>query len=275
MSWPLLLHSMATPELDAAGCLRTAAGLGLDGIELIVDADYPCALRPTAGAAEVRALASAAADHGVRVAALSPYPKEFNVTSLRARQAAADALGRVVDLAFEVGAGQVRVLAGVPVDDEPAALARAAETLRPVVERAATAEVSLNAENHMDTMATSAGRTVAFAQAAGLGIIYDPANLAILGADDRESAIEIQRELTRHVHVKNVASDRQPVRLAAGVVDWPRTLRALSLAGYSGALSFEYERRWYRDVLPPATIGLPPDIALVRRFAAEEESCVS
>lgn len=275
MSWQLLLHSMATPELDAVGCLRTAAALGLDGIELIVDADYPCAVRPDAGTAELTALASAAADHGVPVVALSPYQKEFNVASPRARSAAADGLSRVVELAHELGARQVRVLPGVPVDDESSALARAAETLRPVVGRAAAAGVSLNAENHMDTMGTSAARTVAFARASGLGIIYDPANLAIMQAEDRESAVEIQRELIRHVHVKNIASDRQPVQLAAGVVDWRRTLRALSQAGYSGALSFEYERRWYPEVLPPATVGLRADIALVRRFAAEEESCVS
>ena len=40
----LLLHTMATPELDPVGALQLAARLGFDGLELICQDNYPCGI---------------------------------------------------------------------------------------------------------------------------------------------------------------------------------------------------------------------------------------
>jgi sugar phosphate isomerase/epimerase len=268
----LLLHSMATPDADAAGCLRVAAGLGLDGIELIVDAEYPSAVRPDTTAENLRSLRAAADGLGLSIVALSPYDRQLNAADTADRKRTADALRRAVDIAYELGAQHVRVLPGVAVADEDhhAATQAAAATLRSVAPHAAQAGVWLNLENHMDTLATSAARTRALCDAVDdpqVGILYDQANLAIMGAEQPEDAVARQAGVIRHAHVKNFvppATDRRPVSLADGVVDWPRTVRALLETGYPGAFTFEYERRWYPGDLPPAEIGLPADRDLLR-----------
>jgi L-ribulose-5-phosphate 3-epimerase len=275
----LLLHSMATPDSDPVGCLRIAAGLGLDGIELIVDRDYPSAVRPDAGAAALAALRRAADDLGLRIAALAPYDKSINTEPAEERAGAAAGLRRTVDLAHALGAEHVRVLPGVAVTPvrSAAALARAADTLRGLAGHATQAGVSLNLENHMDTMATTAARTRALAEAVGspaVGILYDQANLTLMGAEPANEAVAAQWPLIRHAHVKNhvpEGADRRPVGLGEGVVDWRSTVRALLRAGYTGAFAFEYERRWYPGLLPPPEIGLPADRDLLRALIHDED----
>ncbi|SDU52074.1 sugar phosphate isomerase/epimerase family protein [Jiangella alkaliphila] len=273
--WPLWLHSMATPETDAAGCLGVAHRLGLDGVELIVADGYPAALPAGAGTAEAAAVARVADGLGLRVGALCSYARDLDDESAATRRATADALRRAVDLAVAAGAGHVRVLAGRdrPPPDRPAAVRRAAATLHDVAGHADQAGVSLNVENHMDTLATSAAATrelVDAAAAPAVGVLYDQANLAIMGAEPAAVAVGLQRELIRHVHVKNFVRSggfegRTPVGLAGGEVDWPATLRLLD--GYTGALTLEYERRWYPDVLPPAAVGLAADLELLRSLS--------
>ncbi|TDE16052.1 sugar phosphate isomerase/epimerase family protein [Jiangella asiatica] len=268
--WPLWLHSMATPDTDAAGCLAVAHELGLDGIELIVADDYPAALPQAASPAEAAAVSSVADGLGLRVGALCSYARDIDHEAATDRQNTADALRRAVDLAAALGAGHVRVLAGHdrPAEERPDAVRRAAETLRGLAPHAQAAGVSLNVENHMDTLATSAKATrelVDAATAPAVGVLYDQANLAIMAAEPATVAVDLQRELIRHVHVKNfvpAGDGRRPVGLAEGTVDWPATLRLLD--GYTGALTFEYERRWYPDQLPPAQIGLRADRDLLR-----------
>ncbi|PZF83322.1 sugar phosphate isomerase/epimerase family protein [Jiangella anatolica] len=270
--WPLWLHSMATPETDVAGCLAIAHRLGLDGVELIVADDYPAALSSQMDAARAAAMADGL---GLRVGVLCSYARDLDDESAAVRDATADALRRAVDLAAAAGAGHVRVLAGRdrPADDRPDAASRAAATLHAVAAHAGPAGVSLDVENHMDTLATSAAATrqlVDAVAAPAVGILYDQANLAIMAAEPPADAVGVQRELIRHVHVKNfVRSDgfegRTPVGLAAGEVDWPVTLGLLD--GYTGALTLEYERRWYPDVLPPADVGLVADLELLRSLS--------
>lgn len=273
--WPLWLHSMATPETDVTGCLRIAHRLRLDGVELIVADDYPAALPAGADPAEAAAVAAAADGLGLRIGALCSYARNLDDESGARRRATADELRRAVDLAAAAGAEHVRVLAGRdrPAAERPGAVRRAATTLHEVAAHAHEAGVNLNVENHMDTLATTAAATrelVDAAAAPSVGILYDQANLAIMGAEPAAVAVGVQRELIRHVHVKNFVRSgghegRTPVGLVAGEVDWPATLRLLD--GYAGALTLEYERRWYPGVLPPADVGLVADLELLRSLS--------
>ncbi|WP_162606027.1 sugar phosphate isomerase/epimerase family protein [Jiangella aurantiaca] len=272
--WELWLHSMATPETDAVGCLRVAQRLGLDGVELIVDEEYPAALPLDAGSAVMNAVGVVAADLGLRVGALCSYVRDIDADSEHRRRAAVDELRRTVDLATAVGAAHVRVLAGHDHDGDvrPAAVRRAARSLAEASEHAGEAGVSLNVENHMDTLATSARATrqlVEAAAAPAVGILYDQANLAIMAAEGAATAVRLQASYIRHVHLKNFlpgVPERRPAGLAAGVVDWRTVLPLLGF--HCGAVTFEYERRWFPDQLPPAELGLPPDIAWLRGIRA-------
>ncbi|NEE03481.1 sugar phosphate isomerase/epimerase family protein [Phytoactinopolyspora halotolerans] len=272
---------MATPDADAIGCLRVADQLELDGIELIIDDDYPCAVRTSASTAQVGEIAGAAGDLGLRVAALCSYTRDIDVASEQHRRRAVDELRRATDLAAEIGARHVRVLAGRdrPNDERADAMARAAATLTEVAGYARPAGINLNVENHMDTLATTAAATrelVAAAASPAVGVLYDQANLAIMRAEDPATAVQLQEPFIRHVHLKNflpAEGGRRPVGLDAGKVDWNSTLRLLD--GYTGTMTFEYERRWFRDQLPPVETVLHEDRDLVLSVAAELERAAS
>ena len=175
MTPALLLHSMATPELDAVGCLAAAVDLGLDGIELIVDAEYRCALRPDATAAAVTALAAQANAEGMTIGAVSSYARDFD-----SQRDESTLLRQAIDIAQALSSPAVRVLAGSRELDGrewDAAAARFVEGLRPLLDTAAAAGVRLELENHMDSLATSARRTAELAvllDHPAVSIIYDP-----------------------------------------------------------------------------------------------------
>ena len=206
----ILLHTMATPERDPNGAIALAAELGFDGIELICQAGYRCGLAENASEAEARALGVAAADAGVPIRVLSAYEKGIADEAPGQRSMAVDRLRHAIDLAVATGASAVRILAAHEVDGAawPGALERLSRSLEVLSQHALEhrASFTLLIENHMDTMAVSAARTVEICRAAGrpnVAILFDPANLATLGAEDFATAYQVQRSLIRHVHVKD------------------------------------------------------------------------
>lgn len=274
----LLLHSMATPEFDATGCLAAAVELGLDGIELIVDAEYRCALRPDATSAAVSALAAQANAEGVTIGAVSSYARDFDPHRDQSRL-----LLQAIDIAQALSAPAVRVLAGsqeLNGREWDAAAARFAEGLQPLLDTAAAAGVRLELENHMDSLATTARRTAELAvliDHPALSIIYDPSNLAFMHAEAPALAVELQAPWISRVHAKNfelVGGERHPAELDGGVVTWAGVADALAARAIDvESMTFEYERRWFD--LAPATIALPPQIAFLRSLLRVEEGAPS
>lgn len=279
----LLLHSMATPELDAAGCLHAAATLGLDGIELIVDAEYPSALRPDATRRAITDLAAQAEGAGVVVGAVSSYARDLGDLDHDRHRDESTLLRQAIDIAHALSAPAVRVfsgsreLEGREWDD---AAARFVEGLRPLLDVAAAAGVRLELENHMDTLATSARHTAELAvllDHPALSIIYDPVNLAFMGAEAPAVAVELQAPWITRVHAKNFVlngEERHPAELEAGLVRWSEVTTALATQSVEvESMTFEYERRWFD--LPPATVALPPQIAFLRSLIRVEEGASS
>ena len=260
----ILMHSMACPDRDPEGALALADELGLDGVELICQAGYRCALPPEATFADARRLAARAAAVGTKILALTPYAKGMNAVDADARRQAVAELSHVIALAADLGCEVVRIFAGaqVPLEDVDAALARMVEPCRQLGDIAARQGIALCLENHMDTMALSAGLTMRVLRAIdhpAFGILYDQANLDFMQAEAFPEGYALQGPI-RHVHVKDFRFDeaggRQAVPVGDGLVPWPSIVGALMRDGYRGCLSLEYERRWFPDQLPPAEEGL-------------------
>lgn len=280
----LLLHSMATPELDAAGCVNAAAELGLDGIELIMDGQYPSALRPNATERETTLLASHAASEGVNIGAVSSYARDVGDVDQGRHEEATMLLRQAIDIAHALSAPAVRVFAGgreLEGKEWNEAASRFAHGLQPLLDLAADAGVRLELENHMDTLATSARRTAELAvriNHPATSIIYDPANLALMRAEDPAAAVELQAPWITRVHAKNFVrtdQDRRPAGLEEGVVKWLEVIAALGThAVHVESITFEYERRWHSD-LPPAIEALPSQIRFLRSALRIQEGASS
>lgn len=265
MNTRYLLHTMACPDRDPVAALALADELGLDGIELICQAGYRCAIAPDAAIDDARRLAREASAIGSHVAALVPYTKAMNSADPAQRDEALHELDHCLSLASEFGAQRIRVFGGTEIGgpDRPAALQRMGETLRRLGDRAQRLGVTLCIENHMDTMATSATATMEILAAIdhpAFGILYDQPNLDFMRAEAFPLGFTCQQSAIRHVHVKDFAWTETGARRAAipgeGIVPWREIIRALAASGYSGYLTFEYEKRWFPDQLPDAAIGV-------------------
>lgn len=277
----LLLHTMATPELDPAGALALAQELELDGIDLICQSGYRCGIAPDASLDVARALREEADRRGLVISALTPYEKRFNSPLASEREEAVASLVHAIDLAEALGAASVRVFGGAEVPDAEwnVAAERLVESLKRAAPRAAERRIGLNIENHDGTMADTAARTYEIwrrAEEEIIGIVYDPANLMRDGKEGFPESLDIQAKAIRLVHVKDYSfvpgsprrgsseTSRRSVPVGEGDVPWADILRTLAAQGYDGDLTFEYEMRWVPEQLPPTPIG----VARSRDFVA-------
>jgi L-ribulose-5-phosphate 3-epimerase len=261
MNDALLLHTMATPELTLPEAVALAPQLGAAGVEVIVDSSYRCGLATTASPRTLTQLARFAANIGTRIVALSPYVQDFDHELELVRRRSTNELRRVVNQAGVLGATSVRVLAGR--EERPAGTvkagdrySRAAESIRAACDDAVAAGITLNVENHMGTLARTAVATASIVRAIGhpaAGIIYDPANLQIMGAEAPANAVAEQAALIRALHLKDFRpraspEPREPRLPGDGDVDWDAALAALRLWNVDVPVTFEYERRWFPDL---------------------------
>jgi L-ribulose-5-phosphate 3-epimerase len=272
----ILLHTMATPHLDLPGAIRQARALGLDGVEVVRQEGYRCALSPSSSLTEARTIGALAERLGAPVRALSPYVKAFNDADDSARAAAVAEMTAAIAQAQALGAPRLRLLAGE--EETPslweASLERLVESLRGLAVLAARAGISLDIENHPGTMADDAARTMRIWRAVdhpALGVIYDPGNLAREGKEAFPASLIAQSDAIRHVHVKDyvfapdLPNGRRAVPPGEGMLGWGAIIAALSHLGYEGDLTLEYETRWVPDELPPPEIGLAIGRDFLRR----------
>ncbi len=288
-------HTMGTPEYSLGEAVKLFSGMGLEGIEIIVQSDgYPCAIPLGADGVELSAVRQLTADQGLSVAGLTPYLNLFNDLDETARKKECDSLRRVTDMASALGARNVRVYGGRLVDGETDPDGRKLEALvrsmRECGDHAEKLGVRLNLENHFGTMTTTARETARVIRLVGhpaVGILYDQANIAFFPAEGYEEAIDLQKDKIHYVHCKdlvyrggapqkprfsNVASVDEKERTVhsripgEGILDWPGILRKLKRIGYDGWISLEYERRWQKTDLPDAAVGMPRGAAHIREI---------
>lgn len=292
-------HTMGTPEYSLAEAFDLFARIGLAGAEVVWQADYRCGLDPASDPASLDATARQARDAGVEIAAVTPYDNLFNSLEAAEREGAVESFGRALAAAPVLGARWVRLYGGrfLPGDGRwEERWVRLIDSLRVLGDRAERAGVTICVETHFNTMADTAARAASLVREVAhrhVRVLYDQPNLGFIGAESWSEALALLRGLIAYVHVKDFAftgdqrafsaSDVTHVEEEArivrscvvgdGIVPWPEILRGLRNSGYEGVLSFEYERRWHPQDLPPAAIGMAASAARVRAWlnAAPEE----
>ena len=272
-------HTMGTPDLSVPEAAELIARLGYDGIELIWQSDYRCALAPGASSAEVAAAAAAIDGCGLETVSLVPYDRSFNSPDRVRRQTACDRMKEAMDAAAALGAPRLRVLPGDPPEEGDAgrSFALLVETLRELADAAASRGLELAIENHMGTAVSTAGamaELVAAIDHPAAGILYDPANLAVMGERDDRAAYLHQRDHLRHVHLNDyrlldpgAGPDFHGYRqrlLGEGEGAFRDWIGWLVRDGYGGFITAEYGTRWFADILPAPEIGLAHELAAMQ-----------
>ena len=76
------------------------------------------------------------------------------------------------------------------------------------------------------------------------------------------------RTSLRHVHLKDarrVGENWELVLFDEGEVPWRETVKTLIEAGYDGALSVEWERKWHPEI-EEAETALPKHLSILRKY---------
>jgi len=288
-------HTLGTPEYTVPEAIALYAQLGLQGIEVLCHEEYRSAIRPDISNEGLRHLRKVCDEHGLQFAAVTPYVTDLNSSDSTLATAQRDLLLRTVEMANILGAPCVRTFAGKETGG-PGRLERLQRLVDAMVapaETAAKAGIRLGFENHRNTLAESAKGAVEAVRAVNhpsIGIIYDQANLTMVGAEDYLEAIPLQAPYTIHVHVKDISLEGEllaapkpngeevapkapgpavPRIVGEGVLPWRQIISHLKRTGYDGWLCLQYERRWYADQLPPAEIGVKRGAQVLQEILSE------
>ena len=277
-------HTMGTPEYTVTEAIELFHEIGLDGAEIVIQDDYKSGLPtdcPQELLEEVKACAQA---NNIDIIALTPYNSRFNSLDEEVRQSEIKAIEKVIDYCEFFGAKVIRIYGGniAPGEEDhwEEKHLRLVQSMRALGDAAAKKGVTLVIENHFNTMTMSAKQTADTIREIGhpnVKILYDQANLTFTGNEEWQEAIEIQRGLVGHMHVKDLVFKGQNrafvgnddvshpdedsrnviTRIVGeGIIEWPAILRQMKADGYDGWLSLEYERRWHPDDIPDASIGM-------------------
>lgn len=244
-------------NVDLADGFQHLAGCGIDGVELVMR--ERSALDPKTPAGKLREIRRMAGDHGLAVFSLSnaclwSFPLTSSDAAVRRR--GKESLLRQIDMATELGAGNLLVIPGyagtdyVPSGEKvryDVAAQRARDGIAAALPRAQAAGVCLCVENVWNRLFLSPLELCSLVDgfdSPSLGLYFDVGNAMLYG--DPELWIEVLGQRIRAVHIKDVLRNRADetahVRLGEGDVPFFAVKAALKRIGYEGYCTLELHR---------------------------------
>lgn len=286
-------HTMGTPNLSVVQAINLFGEIGLDGVEIIVQDGYKCAIPCQTSYNLLDGINAAADKANIQIICLTPYYSKFNSLDDNERNYAINGLKKVIEYAAYLGAQYIRIYGGefFPGESDKNGIKRKSliKAMHELGDIANDSNVCLVIENHFNTMAVSAESTTQLLNDINhpaVGALYDQANLTFTGNEEYEVAIEYQRKYIRYVHVKDMVFKDYNMTFSAfdishpkenernviskvvgeGIVPWNKILLHLYEIGFEGWLSLEYEKRWFYDQLPEADIGMKNGAEYLRKI---------
>lgn len=268
----LAFSSLACPDWTVEQIAAATARYGFDGIEWRIADGEP--ITAATSPAIIRRVVAATRSYGLSVVALDTSCRLVQ-PDVTARIATLDEARFMIDLATELGAPMVRLFGGPLSPDETveAALPAAAALLRAIADLAAAQGVRALLETHDPAWSLSANALALLhgAGASSAGIVYDVLHPYRMGEAIDTTLANLGPHI-RLVHLKDGrrASDNSvnwPLcAIGAGDVPLSTILAGLRAIGYDGWYTFEWEKRWHRELAEPE-IALPQGAAALRALA--------
>ncbi len=266
------IFTVSMPDYEPVDCLAKAGELGYDGVEWRVTVDKGDKAHPSfwfgnrtsMSAEEVIAqadvLKAKAAEVGVTMPSLATYIDCFGLNSWSTEAVDAekglDVVRQHMEAAVAVGAKSLRIGSGkyepsVPYLEQ---VAKANAQYAKVAEMAAEYGVRALIETHMGLLTPTVTKTLAVLKGLDpkyVGIMWDPGNQVLEGAEVAEMALSEAGAYLGEVHAKNmqfepITTQRGQIiwrskwcGLEAGIVNWPAVMDVLKAIGYDGWVMFE------------------------------------
>jgi sugar phosphate isomerase/epimerase len=291
-------HTMGTPELTLREAITLFSSQGFDGIEIIWDDEFKCAIPKRTANKDLSELKRNLAESGLEVCCLTPYMFGINALDIDQRRRDFEDFQRCIDVGGRIRASCIRVYGGGYNPNKDGEKRQDLEeilidSLRRLGEGAAAVGVVLAVETHFNTLTCTASETADIVRRVNhpnVQVLYDQPNLEFSEGEKHSQALEILAGLIAMVHVKDlvykesisggftasrvVTVDESERRVSSripgeGIIPWPEIMPALAAQGFDDWLSLEYERRWYPYDLPPAAEGMKQGLDYMRSLAAK------
>lgn len=244
--------ALTLPEV--AGLARV---LGLDAIDVGVDGRS--ALDRGRLLSDPEGLATEVASTGMPVACcyyrFGEGLVERNLADPVYRPANLRDFGQVLRFCRAARVPTIFLLPGIvnPGQTGATALAESAASLRPLLEAAAAAGVTLTIEAHVQSLVESPRLTLdLLREVPGLRLALDYSHFICLGF--RQEEIDVLLPHAGHVHLRQARPGLLQTKFDQGTINFPVLLGELRASGYRGYLCLEnshqaYMDTWYDDVL--------------------------
>ena len=261
----LSFTTMGTPELDHRGAIELALELGLGGVDLRC-ADHLGEIQPGSDEAHLRAVRRDFEQAGLSIPGVLCYHR-LDSGSGRWVEAYREHVGLHLRLAAAIGADAIRVWGVRPAEGQrseelvPGTAGALAEALS-----RDDSDVGIVMQNHLGF--GTARDAVEIARRLGdarFGLVYSPDHALLHEPELGEDLAKQIRSLTHEVYISDLVRGETGHRWVfpgEGEVPLRETVAELDAVGFSGFLSFKWERIWNPE-LPDARVALPRFVAFV------------
>ena len=245
-----------TWELDMEGCIREAASIGYDGIELMLNEDGNLSLDSTDE--ELLGYRNAAEKYGIRIPSLASglyWHYSFTSDDPCIREKAMQIAHRQIDAAKVLGADTVLIIPGAvnvpflpdsPVIPYDIAYERALHAMKELAPCAEKNKITVAMENVWNGFLLSPLETRDFVDKIGsdyMKVYMDVGNVWNFGYP--QQWIRILGSRIARVHVKDFKKSMGTLKgfceLLEGDVPYPEIMQSLRDIGYDGSLTAEIE----------------------------------
>ncbi|MGC2195888.1 MAG: sugar phosphate isomerase/epimerase family protein [Terriglobales bacterium] len=258
----LSFSTLACPDWTMLQIIAIASASGYDGIELrFVQNEDSLWKLPAFREKQLADTKRALSDHGLDVSCVDTSCR-FHFPNAKDRAQWLQEGERMADLAAALGAPGIRVFGDTiqPGADRPATRTWIADSLHKLAESIAPKGIEVWLETHGDFAgASETAAILAEASSPAVAVVWDPANCFLQSRErPREGAARLGTSI-RHIHIKDLLQNHdgwKPTLTGEGNFPLPEVRAALLQLGYSGFVSFEWEKKWHPDI-PDANIALP------------------
>jgi sugar phosphate isomerase/epimerase len=253
----LAFSTLGCPDWSLEQVFQAALRFGYAGVELrCLERGMDLLRRPEFEASEVAKTRARFERHELEICCLDTSCC-FHAVDEAIRRENVEVAVRYAELAAALGTTVIRVFPNeVPPGTSRAETQnRIAVSLREVAKRI-PASITVALETHGDfATGQAAADIVRLADHQAVGIVWDAANTTAGGEETLTAAKNVSPYLV-HVHLRDacpVAGQRfwQPVLAGRGRVRFDQVLAVLRRIGYSGYLSFEWEKFWHPEIEEP------------------------
>jgi sugar phosphate isomerase/epimerase len=261
MTVKLSFSTLACPDWTMQQTISIASAAAYDGIELrfIENQDSLWKL-PAFRGNGLTVTKRALSDHGLAICCVDTSCR-FHSPDANERARWGEEGERMAELAADLGAPGIRVFGDTIQTGADRASTRMwiAESVQQLADSIAATGVEVWLETHGDFAGASETLAIlAEADAAGIGVVWDPANCFLEFKEPPGKGAAILGASIRHMHIKDVLQNQNgwtPVLTGEGNFPLSEVRAALCQIDYNAFVSFEWEKKWHQEI-PDASIAL-------------------